>query len=263
MAIRFFLLWALIVSFAAAHADEYRKKANEGYDYYKNGEYDKAFDFYKKAGILKPEEELPAIGKGSALYKSKDFDGAIKEFSSAPTAGDDKLAADLKFNIGNAKFQEQDYKGAISSYIDALKLRPEEKDFKQNLELALSKLQEQQQQQQQQGQEGDQQDQGQQGDKGDQQQQSDNNDQQKQDSNKDNDLNKDQQDQQNQQNNQQSQAQQDSLDQQQGQNAQAADEQKMSEEEAKNLLARFEADEQEIQKKLKQVNIGRGSKRDW
>ncbi len=37
----------------------------------------------------------------------------------------------------------------------------------------------------------------------------------------------------------------------------------MSEEDAKNLLSRFEEDEKEIQKRLKQVNVGRGSGHDW
>ncbi|MEE9554522.1 MAG: hypothetical protein V3W18_09515 [candidate division Zixibacteria bacterium] len=234
---------ALLLLSSAAFADEYRSKANDGFDYYKNGEYDKAVEYYRQAGILMPDKALPKVGKGAAMYRSNDLEGAIKEFESAASTGNKRLAADMRYNIGNSKYKTEDYKGAIESYVEALKLNSDEIDYKHNLEMALSQLQQQEQQQEQ----------NQDGDKdGDQKQ--DQQDQQKQQNQDENQQKNQDKDQQNQQDSEQ--------DKKQNQQ-QLADEQEMSEEEAENLLARFEEDEKEIQEKLKQINIRGGSSRDW
>lgn len=230
----------LLLLSSSLYADEYRNKANDGFDYYKNGEYDKAVEYYRQAGILNPDKALPKVGKGAALYRSNDLEGAAKEFESAAGMGNNRLVADMRYNIGNTKYKAEDYKGAIESYVEALKLNSDDIDYKHNLEMALSRLQ---QQEQKQDQEGDQDQQGQDEDqqKSEQQQDQDQQDEQKRDQN--DQLNEDQQ-----------------KDQEQNQ---TADGKKMSEEEAENLLARFEEDEKEIQKRLKQINIRGSSKNDW
>ncbi len=226
----------LLLLSSSLYADEYRNKANVGFDYYKNGEYDKAVEYYRQAGILNPDKALPKVGKGAALYRSNDLEGAAEEFESAAGMGNNRLAADMRYNIGNTKYKAEDYKGAIESYVEALKLNSDDIDYKHNLEMALSRLQEQQQQEQ--DQEGDQDQQNQDQQKSERQQ-----DEQKRDQN--DQRNEDQQ-----------------KDQEQNQR-QTADEKKMSEEEAENLLARFEEDEKEIQERLKQINIRGSSKNDW
>jgi len=247
MAFKLLTLISLILFGSVAYADEYRNEVNEGYDYYKNGEYDKAAERYRQASILKPDKMLPKIGKGAALYKSKDYEGAGKEFSTAVDKGDKKAAADMYYNIGNTRYKAQDYQGAVKSYIDALKINPNDKDYKHNLETALYQLKQQQKQ-----------------NNNDNQDNKDKKDQdQKQQNGQQGDNKKDQQkkepDKQQQQPDQR-----DKQDkQQQMQQQQMTGEDKMSQEEAKKLLARFSEDEKEIQKKLKQVNIRRGSSRDW
>ena len=237
------LLFFLIVSFAAnASGDEYRSKINEGYEYYKNGEYDKATENYRQAGIIKPDKALPNIGKGAALYRSNDFEGAGKEYSIAIDKGDDKIKADAQYNIGNAFYKTEKYSDAVKSYINALKINPDDKDYKHNLEMALLKQQLQQQQQQHQSQDQREQKQGQQ-DKEEKDQK--------------------EQDQKQQEQQQEDQKRTDSEKKEQQQQRQSADEQQMSEDDAKNLLSRFEEDEKEIQKRLKQVNIGRSSGYGW
>lgn len=242
-------LFALMIFWSGARADEYRSKANEGYDYYKNGEYDKAADYYRQAGILKPDKALPKFGRGAALYKSNDFDQAGKEFSAAVGKGTAKANADAYFNAGNAFYRAGHYDEAVKSYVDALKIDSSDKDYKHNLEMALRRLEEQQKQNQ-----NDKNKDNQDKDQKDKNQQS--KDQQKQDQEKDEQGKQDQQQKQNQQQADKNQ------DQQKMQQAQAG-KQTMTKEEAKNLLARFEQDEKEIQKRLKQVNIRGGSSHDW
>jgi hypothetical protein len=64
---------SVILAAISVSADEYRDKVNKGYEYYRNGEYDKASDNFTEAGVLKPEEALPNFNKGSALYRSNNF----------------------------------------------------------------------------------------------------------------------------------------------------------------------------------------------
>lgn len=238
------LSFLIVVFFASiASADEYRNKANEGYEYYKNGEYDKATENYRQAGIIKPDKALPNFGKGAALFRSNDFEGANREYGAAIDKGDNEIRADAQYNIGNAFYKMEKYGDAIKSYINALKVNPDDKDYKHNLEMALLKQQLQQQQQQQQNQDDNQ----------------DKKEQDKQDKKEEDQKKQDQK----QQDEQQNQKQADSEKEEQQQQQQSMDEQKMSEEDAKNLLSRFEEDEKEIQKRLKQVNIGRSSGHDW
>lgn len=230
------LFFSIILLAANASADEYRSKVNEGYEFYKNGDYDKATENYRQAGIIKPDRALPNFGKGAALYRSNDFEEANKEYGAAIEKGGDKIKADAHYNIGNAFYKAEKYADAVKSYVNALGIDSDDKDYKHNLEMALLKQQMQQQQQQQQDQ----------GDKEEKQNQQDK---------KEGDQN--QQDQQ-----QKDQEKKDTEEKEQQQQRQSAEEQ-MSEDDAKNLLSRFEEDEKEIQKRLKQVNIGRSSGHDW
>ena len=233
----------LLYPLAFAAADDYRSKANAGYEYYKNGEYDKAAENYRQAGIVEPDKALPNIGKGAAQYRMKNFDAAGKEFSLAADKEHGKTKADALYNIGNSLYRAEKYKEALKSYVGALKINPGDKDYKHNLELALLRQQEQQQQQQKQQ------------DKGDNKEKQ---DQQKQDKSDQDKKNQEQQ-----QGQKQDQQKQDEKQQQQMSQKQSADEQKMSKEEAKNLLARFEQDDKEAQEKLRRFNAGRSGGRDW
>ena len=234
------LLTLFIIS--PAIADEYRSKINEGYDYYKSGEYDKAVQQFKDAGILKPEKGLPIYNRGTALYKSNDFEGAAGEFKSSGEKDDPKLRGDAYYNTGNSFFKAQKFDQAIKSYVDALKVNPKDKDAKHNLEMAL--LQQQMQQQQQQKQDQNKKDQ-----KQDQQNQQNKQDQQKEDQQK--------------QDQQQEQNQQEQKDQKQQSQQPKPSQQKMDEQQAQELLARFAEDEKDVQKKLKQINVRSHSINDW
>jgi tetratricopeptide (TPR) repeat protein len=245
MSFRILTVCLLTILWSTASADDYRKKVNEGYEYYKNGEYDKAAEYYRQAGILKPDKVLPKIGKGASLYRENDFQAAGKEFAGVLDRGDDRAKADALYNIGNSHYRSEDYENAARSYIEALKIRPDDPDYKHNLEMSLIEQQQQKQNQ-------------------DSDENQDKQDQQQRDGqekgNQENERDQPQQDNQSQQDRQE----QDKQDQQQQQpQPRVADDQRMTEEEAKNLLSRFEEDEKDIQRELKQVNLRGGSGRDW
>lgn len=243
MSLRAAAVLTLLIPVINASADDYRSKANAGYESYKSGEYDKAVEDYRQAGIVAPEKTLPNLGKGAAEYRMNNFDGAGQEFSLAADKGSGKTKADALYNIGNSLYRAGNYQEALKSYVEALKIDPGDKDYKHNLELALIKQQQQQQQQQQQdSKDGDQ-------------------EQEDQQNSETRDQDKKQNDQQSNQKQQDSKT--DEKDQQDKAQRQPANEQPMSEEEARNLLARFEQDDKEVQEKLRRFNIGRSGGRDW
>jgi len=237
------LLILLILSHLAS-ADEYRSKINEGYDLYKNGEYDKAMQSFKDAGILRPDHALPSYDQGTALYKSNDFQGAADAFATSVSKNDPRLKADSYYNAGNSYVKAQQYDKAIQSYIDALKINARDQDYKHNLEMALLQKQMQQQQQKQ--------DQNQKQNKDQNQQQ-----QQKQDQQKEQEKKQDEQQQ------QQAQNKEDKKEQQQQPQQGQQRKQQMNKEQAEQLLARFEDDEKDTQKLLKQVMMKGRSLNDW
>jgi len=246
MRIRLITVLVFLNVISLAYADEYRSKINEGYDLYKDGEYDKAAEKFKDAGILKPDKALPSYDKGTALYKSNDFEGAANEFQGSLAKNDPGVRADAAYNAGNSYYRAGKYDQAIKSYIDALKLQPKDKDYKHNLEMALMQMKQQQQQQQNKQNKDDKKNQQQQ--KQDQQKQDQNKDQQKQDQTQ-NQQDKDKQDQKKQD--------------QQQQRASQQQKQEMDKQKAQELLARFANDEKDIQKRLKQVNVRGKSANDW
>lgn len=229
MRLSWIVLSCVIILSGVSFGDEYRSKINEGYDLYKNGQYDKAVQEFKDASILKPDKALPAYDKGTALYKSNDFEGAAGEFLGSVSKNEPGLKADALYNTGNAYYKAGKLDQAVKSYIDALKLQPKDKDYKHNLEMALMQQKQQQQQQQQ---------------------------------NKDQKDNKDQNKQEQQKQDQQKQDQQ-QQDKNQQKNQPQQQKEQMTQEQAQELLARFADDEKDIQKRLKQVNIRGRSLNDW
>ena len=84
--------------------------------------------------------------RGSSLYKSGDYEGALKAFQQSNDATS-------LYNQGNAHAQMQNYPEALKAYEQALKQQPDMTDAKKNHEI-VKKLLEQQQNQQDQNQEG-------------------------------------------------------------------------------------------------------------
>ena len=82
--------------------------------------------------------------KGSSLYKSGDYEGALKEFQQSNDANG-------LYNQGNAHAKMQNFDEAIKAYEQALEQNPDMEDAKKNLELIKQMQQQQQDQQNQDG----------------------------------------------------------------------------------------------------------------
>lgn len=183
---------------------------------------------YRKALNKKPNDLQWNFNLADAIYKQQRFDEAAGKFSEIAekmTTPEEKARA--LHNMGNSELMNQKIDESIETYKKALRQNPTDLDTKYNLAYAqlLKKKKEEQQQNQDQNQDQDKQDQ----------------DQDKQDQNKDQ-QNKDNQDQQNQDEQQQPQ------------------QNKISKENAEQLLQVLQNDEREIQDKVKKMQAAKAKR---
>jgi Ca-activated chloride channel family protein len=234
---------------------------------YKKGDYTNAFQ-----ALEKTVEKFPDVGnynRGNVLYREKDFQGSEKAYSSAAAqTTDEQLKQKALYNRGTALLagttQQKDpaqvdakiaaTTQATGFFEQALGLKPDDLDAKQNLERAIKlkeqleqqkKEQEKQQQQDKNQQKDDQQKKDEQKNQDQQQQQSD------QDQQKDDKQQNQKQDQQKDQKQQQDTADQKQSQDQQQQPAQPKQAGEMSEQEAQQLLDAMKQDEQDRRANLK------------
>lgn len=198
-----------------------------GDQFYQQGTYNDAETAYRKA-LEEKQKPTTAYNLGNTIYHQNRMPEAIQQYQqSIETTKDPQLKAKSYYNLGNAHYENKEFDKSIEAYKESLKLQPADEDAKKNLMLAMRQLQQQQKQQQQQ----------------DQQQNKDqseeNKDQQQQDQKDKNDPQ-----QQDKSSPQQSQAQQDDKKQQQSG-------EKVSEDEAREILKAIEREDQRVQEKLK------------
>ena len=132
-----------------ARGQSTRSLIREGNGLFRDQKYTDAEVSYRKA--LEKEKSLVQghFNLGDALHKQGKFDEAMKEYETALGEAQEKdTKAYAYYNIGNSQLRQQSYQDAIKSYIETLKINPEDEDAKYNLSYALEKLRQQQNQKQ-------------------------------------------------------------------------------------------------------------------
>jgi len=129
-----------------------RRLTEAGRKQYWDGNHPQALSAFEQAARTRPEDTRGRFNLADGLYKNGKFEEAATLFRSLGEDPGSPLAAPSRFNLGNALFQKQDYKGAVQAYRDALRLAPQDLDMRRNLELALRALKEQEEQKKQQNQ---------------------------------------------------------------------------------------------------------------
>lgn len=123
------------------NAQSTRSLVNKGVDLYNKGKMNDAEVNFKK-GVDKSPKNLQAnFNLGDAYYKNKRYDEAIKAFQKALlTSKDKKFKSKVYHNIGNSFLKKKKLKESIEAYKNALKLNPNDEQTKYNLSYALQQM---------------------------------------------------------------------------------------------------------------------------
>jgi len=126
----------LICIYRPAFAD------HQAYLDYNNGNYKSALAGFEAEVKLNPDNLRALHALAATQYKLNQFAEAEKGFSQI--LGFNQLTPRQKFfahyDLGNSRFMQENYKGAIESYEAALKIKPGDEKTVFNLELAKKKL---------------------------------------------------------------------------------------------------------------------------
>ena len=228
------ILFSLVLTLPLMAQKQERKQIREGNKLYEKGEedaakYTEAEIAYRKALEADAHSPQATMNLGNALYKQGKGQDALDQYQLIiHDETDPKRLATAWHNAGNVCMQGQDYASAVQAYRQSLINNPSDDETRYNLAMAQALLKAQQQQQQQEQQ------QDQKEEKKDEQQQ------------------EQQQQQQNQQEQQQPEEQQ---------------QEQMSQEQAQQLIDALMQDEQEVQEKVKQLQMMKGQRsktnKDW
>ena len=131
----------------AQTVDSYMQKGN---DYYRQSAYEMAERQYRKVLEKSPQNAIALYNLANALYRQKKYDEAqevLTRFTSGPVQNPNIKEA-AYYNSGVIYSRQRDLPTSIEAYKNALRLNPNDKDARENLQKALSELRDQQQQNQ-------------------------------------------------------------------------------------------------------------------
>ena len=142
---------ALLMTACSAPAEKLNQEGNQSFA---EQAYLEALDLYQSAQVESPELAEPYFNAANTFYRQGDYPAALEQMQMALQYVDEEsLAESSLFNLGNTLYNSQDLNQAVEAFTQALLLDPEDQDAKYNLELALQKQEQQEQEQQQEQQE--------------------------------------------------------------------------------------------------------------
>ncbi|RYG52664.1 MAG: tetratricopeptide repeat protein [Chitinophagaceae bacterium] len=143
----------LAISFLLFILPSFAQDANElirdGNALYKRGEYENAAGHYQ-AAAGKSDDFVANLNLGNALFRMKKTDEAVSAYDRAlQKASLPEDRAEIFFNKGVVLQMNNKVPECIEAYKQALKLKPDDEEARQNLQKALKKQKQDQQNQQQ------------------------------------------------------------------------------------------------------------------
>ncbi|HEY6195131.1 MAG TPA: tetratricopeptide repeat protein, partial [Candidatus Eisenbacteria bacterium] len=112
----------------------------------RDGKYEEAIKAFEEALVLEPDNVRIHYDIGRARYELNQHSDAVDHFQLGLLSKSRKVRARSLYNMGNAQVRQKQLDEAITSYTQALLLKPDDLDAKQNLEYCW-KLKEQAKQQ--------------------------------------------------------------------------------------------------------------------
>ena len=131
-------LYALCLIMLVGCTPSAAERNNTGNSLTYEGQYDGAIRAYQSAQVLEPDNALLYFNAAEAYTRAERLEEAEAALQQAIQRGDDQLASNAYYNLGNLQLELGDYEAAIESYQEALRLNEYNSDARYNLELALS-----------------------------------------------------------------------------------------------------------------------------
>jgi tetratricopeptide (TPR) repeat protein len=114
-------LWAgLFALLPILGADQAEMAVREGNALYRSGQYEAALRQYEAAAKALPDSSVIEFNRGNALFKNRDQEQALDRYLATLATDDPALASRAKYNIGVIKYRQA--LGAAQRYEDALTL---------------------------------------------------------------------------------------------------------------------------------------------
>lgn len=225
------IIWLLVASVSVSAQKAERDYIRKGNRAYKDSTYVNAEVNYRKAIDVNPKSTIAMYNLGNTLMLQNKLQEAMEQYVAATKMEKDKSKlAQIYHNMGVIFHSGKDYAKAVEAYKESLRNNPKDDETRYNLALAQKMLKEQEQNQQNQDQ------------NQDQNQQDKEKEQDKQDQNKQDKQNQDQQ-----------------------QQPSQPQDNKMSKENAEQLLKSVMQDEKDVQDKVKKQQVIQGGRleKDW
>lgn len=119
---------------------------SKGNEYYLKLRFDEAEQQYRQAVQRYPRSTIARYNLANTLMQKKKYKEAIELYSEVAAAGTGNLKAAAYYNSGVGYSKQKDLPNSIEAYKSALRLNPNDKEARENLQKALSEQKQQQQQ---------------------------------------------------------------------------------------------------------------------
>lgn len=141
MKVKLIILLLFFSRISSAQSSEAGKNIRAGNEFYKQQQFDKAASAYGKAIEAEPNNGLAKFNLANASYKQNKQDEAVKIFTEvAGNAEEADLKAKAYYNKGAVLSQQKKLEESIEAYKNALRLNPDDKEARENLQKALLEL---------------------------------------------------------------------------------------------------------------------------
>jgi Ca-activated chloride channel homolog len=132
-----------------AQAQDAISYISKGNQYYKQTQFDLAEAEYRKALQTDPTNATAQYNLANALQKQKKYDEAVQVLEKLYSSGaNNNLRSAAAYNQGVAHTKQKALEASIESYKKALRLNPDDKEARENLQKALSELKKKQDEEQ-------------------------------------------------------------------------------------------------------------------